>query len=64
MDIVKLKQTKLDKDVLMHKRNLKNQAKIKSAHEVAMCKETLAKARQEAPKEVFAEEKKPRRKIK
>ena len=64
MDILKIKQTKLDKDVLMHKRNLKNQAKIKAAHEVAMCKEALAKARQETLKKVIPEEKEAKKKKK
>ena len=41
-----------------------NPAKIKAAHEVAMCKEALAKARQEALKKVIAEEKEAKNKKK
>ena len=44
--------------------NPENQAKIKAAHEVAMHKEDLAKARQEALKKVIAEEKEAKEKKK
>ena len=44
--------------------SLENQAKIKAAHEVAMCKEALAKARQEALKKVIPEEKEAKKKKK
>ena len=46
----------------MHKRNLKNQAKTEATHEVAMHKEALSKARQEALKKVIAEEKEAKEK--
>ena len=41
-----------------------NQAKIRAAHEASQCKETLAKARQEALKKVLVEEKETKKKKK